>query len=383
MALETEHNLGSNNEGVDGATTTGSPVDNSNYYTFDGSADGLYYSSDYGDETAIDIYAKFRVHNKGSGTAQIIWKSGGHGGGIAIGMDASGNLGIFGNNGGSVTSNTVASENVPENAWLELRASKSRIKLVDVDAGTVIGDYESSITVSAGGAEESIAYGEFLSGSGGTSPITATESYEWFDGDIDFIEIWSEGTLGFPVYFPLVSGTLYERAGSTIQRDYAVIEIDTATPAFTIKDAAQSATDGSFSVDVADTTTRHINLRLDNTGTYKPDIQDYVTSSDAESEAGTSYTEPSYPGGSNTYTVRHELYQSDGTTLVSGGTEGFFAIAWYYPSRDISQFCFGEQTTCDANGDASFSSLTTGIHIITYLDPDGNEWPYAHEIEII
>jgi len=55
MALLTSHNLGSNFEGADGASSYGTPVDNGDFYTFNG-ADGLYYGSDWGDETAYRLF---------------------------------------------------------------------------------------------------------------------------------------------------------------------------------------------------------------------------------------------------------------------------------------------------------------------------------------
>lgn len=96
--VDTTRDLGSSDNGTGGLSTQGSPIDNGTYYTFDGSSDGLYSGSDLGDSSTEVVFATVRIHDKNKGTEQIIWKDGGYTNGVAVGIDASGNLGIFGKN---------------------------------------------------------------------------------------------------------------------------------------------------------------------------------------------------------------------------------------------------------------------------------------------
>ena len=190
MALLVTHDIGGNQEGLDGFALVDVPADNGDYYTFDGSNDGLK-KTQYGDETTIDIYAKFRIHNKSKSIAQILWKSGGNVNGIAIGLDASGNIGLFGAASSSRTSITIANSLIANDVWYELYANTAKVSLKKVSDGSFVSN-TGTATPGNGSGDETIAFGEF-------SPITGGYgNAEWFDGDIDIVEIWDAGTLSFP-----------------------------------------------------------------------------------------------------------------------------------------------------------------------------------------
>ena len=192
MALVDKHDIGSNQEGVDGSTLKNTPVDNGDYYTFNGSDNGLYWSSDWGDETTIDIKAKFRLHDKDKGSAQVIWKSGGNAKSIAIGIDASGNLGIFARSSSSLTSIVFDSSSYSNDVWYYLYATRYWIILQEVDnLGTYV-EEEVSITPANGIDAESIGFARV------GCPISGVGSdTSYFDGDIDYIELYELGTLEF------------------------------------------------------------------------------------------------------------------------------------------------------------------------------------------
>ncbi len=180
-----------------------------------------------------------------------------------------------------------------------------------------------------------------------------------------------------------IEGTIKEREtdASGSQYDYAVIEPDFSTPSFTIKDANTSNTDGTFAVDCGeDNDNRHLELRLDSSGTYKVKVRDQLTPTEVDSEVGTSYSEPSFPGGGESHQDRVQLYNPTDGSLIDGGTQGFYGLLFYYPGRDISQFCFVDYATLDSNGDFSFGSLATGTYICVVVDPNAEKPPYAFEI---
>lgn len=191
MALLVTHDIGGNQEGLDGFSLVDSPVDNGDYYTFDGVDDGLQKGS-YGDETTIDIYCKIRIHDKAKGVAQIFWKSGGASHGIAVGIDASGNLGLFGRSFDSLTSNTIPATDYSNDVWYELYANTSKICLKNISTGELV---ESSSEVTPGSGSDNEAIGVAYT----HSPITGADTTsEYFDGDVDIVELWDSGTLTFP-----------------------------------------------------------------------------------------------------------------------------------------------------------------------------------------
>lgn len=175
-----------------------------------------------------------------------------------------------------------------------------------------------------------------------------------------------------------ISGTLKENESDAdgSQYDYAVIKPDFTTPAFTVIDADESGATGAVAVDVAPPSARHFLLMLDSTGTYLPKIFDQLLPEDSAAPEETSFTPPSYVTGSDTYSGRATALSDD------GGMDGYYAVAFHYPLRDITDFCYATHDICDASGDFDFSSLATGIYIGVLIDPDGTYYPYAWEFEI-
>lgn len=188
------HNFGSDNEGYDGLSTLGSPELSNNYIAFNGTNNGLYASSDWGDNSNLAVHVRFRLRNKNKGSAQVLWKDGGYSNGFAVGLDASNNLGVFARSSGALTSITIPNSKFEENIWYDLYASKTRVVLLKTD-GTLIAYKTGFINPANGSDPESVgvAYS--------SSPLSgSTSTSDYFDGDIDFVYIFSpESNIKNPV----------------------------------------------------------------------------------------------------------------------------------------------------------------------------------------
>ncbi len=204
-------NLGSSDNGSAGLSSYGSPIDNATYYTFDGN-DGLYSGSDLGDSSTEVVWARVRIHNKDKGTAQIIWKDGGDNSGVAVGIDASGNLGIFGVNAGTPgTPITIPIADYENGVWYDIFFTRTRVSVVNKNTGCLVATAIGSCSTGDGSDTESLGY------AGANSPLTQTNAnnIEFFEGDIDSVEIYTEGELQAPsislaqfwVKIPTISAT--------------------------------------------------------------------------------------------------------------------------------------------------------------------------------
>jgi len=180
--------FGSNRHGDGGIVSAyGTPTDNGDYYTFDGSTNGLYQYTRT-DEQNIAFEVKFRAHNKGAGN-QILFKSGGEINGIAVGIDSSGNLGIFGRSSSTLTSIVIASTEYLNNVWYILRADKTKIQLLDAGTLSVLATTVGTITNGDGSADVGVAFAS--DGSSPISGVTPTVPIEFFDGDIAHVKVFT------------------------------------------------------------------------------------------------------------------------------------------------------------------------------------------------
>lgn len=239
MALLIRHNIGSSADGADGATVRGAPADNATHYTFDGSDDCLSWEHIPGEgwRNMADFKVRFRAHNRlGDGyDAQVFWKTGNPNYGVAVGIDLSGSVGVFGRDGSAVgaipgegvlSALTIGSVAYADNVWYTMYVSSTRVALFD-DSGTLAADatgawsaesYEGA-GVDLGIWESLEAYelaypplksGEDLAAGAYYDPIEPSGAFYKphgpFDGDIDFVEVWQAGTLAFPDDLPEVSG---------------------------------------------------------------------------------------------------------------------------------------------------------------------------------
>ena len=187
-------NLGSSDNASGGLSVYGSPVDNSTYYTFNGTNTGLYNSSDLGDSSDEVCFARVRIHNKGKGVAQVIWKDGGYINGVAVGIDASGNLGIFALSSSSATSIVIASTEYENDVWYDIYFTQTAVTILNTSTLELVAEQTGTINPGNGSSVESIGYAP------DQSPITATNSanIEWFEGDIDTVEVHKSGDLVLP-----------------------------------------------------------------------------------------------------------------------------------------------------------------------------------------
>ena len=203
--------LGSNQNGTAGYDlSTGSPVDNGDYYTFDGSS-GLALSTNPNplDEGNIDILVKFRIHQKSTGSIQCIWKSGGSTNGVAVGLDGSGSLSFYISSNGNLQRNIVKSDMIEENVWYLFYINKNRVALVNLDDDVLL--FTDSYTCSPIDGTNYESCGACY----GNSPLTSNNDsttgwHQFFHGDVDFVKVYNSGDLVFPTetnveYFFLAS----------------------------------------------------------------------------------------------------------------------------------------------------------------------------------
>jgi len=187
--------IGSSDNGAEGGTLTGTPTDNGTYYTFNGSTDGIYWggTAESIDERYIDIKIRARFHDINKNANQVLWKSGGSGNAIAVGFNSANFFGVFGRNT-SLTQLTIANTSLEENVWYTIYIAKDKVSLINENTGEVIANTGTAVDASNGSANESIGYSDEQ------SPITGgTIDEDWFDGDIDYVYIFTEGDLDFPV----------------------------------------------------------------------------------------------------------------------------------------------------------------------------------------
>jgi len=207
---ESIHDLGSNQEGAAGFTLDAAPTDNGDYYTFNGSTQGLRKGLDYGDESNVDIKVKFRIHDKSKNDYQILWKSGGATNGIAVGLDNNNNLGLFGAESNVYTSVTFNNTQFSENVWYILYSSlNGKIVLLEEDTNNFI-EKTGTVNVSTGGtAVECIGYNYDSCSMNTLGPA------DYFDGDIDYVELFAKGTLDIPTTSGSGSWNVQGHLGST------------------------------------------------------------------------------------------------------------------------------------------------------------------------
>jgi len=188
-------NIGGDEDGTAGLTITGSPIDNNTYYTFNGSTDGLSNSSNLGNSSTEVIYARIRIHNKDKGIAQVIWKDGGGTKGLALGIDENGNLGLFGGlDGNKANAIIITPTDYENNIWYDIYATRTRVSLVNTIKDELIATNTGDCVTGDGDGEESIGYAY------NNSPLTLNigTAIEFFEGDIDFVKIYTEGQLRAP-----------------------------------------------------------------------------------------------------------------------------------------------------------------------------------------
>lgn len=186
-----DYDLGGNQDGTAGMSVRLTPIDNGDYYTFDGVGDGLYAATVNG---MWEFYAKFSVVDRYAG-AQVLWKDGATNG-IAIGIDADGFIGVFGRKvGWPPPSITIPPYKYEDDTVYELWTNRTKVVLYDPALEEIVwevdGDEIYAGEGSNGGA--SIAYGENY------SPIDISCcDVNFFGGDIYHIGVYAEGELILP-----------------------------------------------------------------------------------------------------------------------------------------------------------------------------------------
>jgi len=175
------------------------------YYYFDGTA-GLYdLNGEFYDDSKMEFEIRFRAHDKNAGSNQTIFKGGSENNGVAIGINTSGDLGIYGRSGGTLTSIKIASANYSDDVWYIVRASHTKIELQRVSDGGIQSSNTGTVTASEGNDRCSVSYssaGKILSGTSGTG--------DYFEGDIGEVFVWDSSQGGVP----FVGNVVYQEAST-------------------------------------------------------------------------------------------------------------------------------------------------------------------------
>jgi len=168
-----------------------------------------------GDESDIDILCKFKPTDVSKETPQIIYKSGDDTNGVAVALDGSGAIGLFGNANSIITSITVPSSNVQNDTWYNLKCSNTGITLFD---NTFVELVSETGTVTSGNGTGQQTVGGVCAG----SPVTTTAGAgEYFEGNVANIQIADGGTGG--IVFPVGLKIACE-IGETGQQCYVEVE---------------------------------------------------------------------------------------------------------------------------------------------------------------
>lgn len=204
-----DFDLGPSNLSSMGFTTWGSPVNNGTYYSFPPAVSAaLYYNNgSLIDESSCDIKVRFRIYSRNENRVQIIAGFGDSTNGIAIGVDASNNIGIFGRASGVQTRITIPSAQYKNYTWYSIYASAGRLILHEEGTTNVI-DKSGSCVATNCTTSQGAYFG--YSPSGLNSAIDGTNGQ--FSGDIDYVRVYSTGDLDFPDFS--VSNAAWVKVGS-------------------------------------------------------------------------------------------------------------------------------------------------------------------------
>lgn len=212
-------NLGSNDDGDAGLTPYGDPQDNvdGTAYIFDGN-DGLDLGTDLDDSSNLEFLVIAKISSK-SGPGTLV-KDGGNNYGVAVGIDSGGNLGIFGRNGGSLTSITVPAANYDTDVYYRIWATKSKVVVQDYNTEVVVSEASGTCNPGNGSAYFSIGYASWQSPISGSS----SSNIDFIQAEIDSVQIFATGELSPPstpygeIYLP---GSLLSPTEETILFLYA------------------------------------------------------------------------------------------------------------------------------------------------------------------
>lgn len=139
------------------------------------------------DESNIDFYLRF---NPGALTAQCIWKSGDQTNGLAVGINASGILGLYARNAGVLTS-CLFTNALTVSTWYKLTVVGNSISLY-TDAGVLIETKAHGLTFTNYTGQESL--GAAITG----SPILGSSGDSgFFNGSVSDLIITTKNTLAY------------------------------------------------------------------------------------------------------------------------------------------------------------------------------------------
>ena len=187
--------IGSNQEGLDGGTGVGSPVDNGDYYSINGSTQGIYWSNAL-DESSVDGEIRFRLKERlqqHNNTALCLWKSGSTVAGIGVGITSNRcKICVVGRSSSAFSEIGLPQHLMRENHWYVFKWNQTSVYLYDETTG-ISYSHTGTLTTSNSGTDESMGYSRL------SSPFTGiAASGDNAECDIDYIKLYTGGTLHIP-----------------------------------------------------------------------------------------------------------------------------------------------------------------------------------------
>lgn len=151
---------------------------------------------DVGNESIIDITARFFPTNVSKGTTQVLYKSGGASNGIALGLTTTGQLSLYGRSGGILTQITAPAGLLADRKWYGVKCTNTALTVYDADwevLSTVAG------TCTAGNGTEQQSIGGVCANSPATG--TSGNQIELYEGLISDVSVFNTTTaaLSFPL----------------------------------------------------------------------------------------------------------------------------------------------------------------------------------------
>lgn len=196
------YNLGSADSGYAGLTPQGDPQDNkdSDGLVFDGN-DGLYLADDLADSSDMGFWVDVILADKTS--AQVIVKDGGRGAGLALGINAVGDLGLFARNTNVLTKLTIPAASWSAGVRYIIWADISRVTVFDQSSGDIVATVAGSLSPGDGGNKFSIGF----SGESGVITYDAGDSEFCSNGtEIFAVGVYTASNITVPgrgdIYLP-------------------------------------------------------------------------------------------------------------------------------------------------------------------------------------
>jgi hypothetical protein len=174
-------------------------------------------SDSIGDESEIAVNIKFKCSDM-SNLPQVLYKSGDSSNGAAVGINTSGNVGVYGCLSGVVTSIDIPNDIIEDKIYI-VEATSSGISLF-TDDYTYIATASGSITIGDGSGQQSVG------GACAGSPMTASSSNDYFVGEIFHVHASVSGSLSYSYDNYMNFGCELSNSGAQCLIESAIFDVE-------------------------------------------------------------------------------------------------------------------------------------------------------------